>query len=70
VAAIDQALALYRQPHIWRRLQLQTMSQDFNWDASTAKYVEPYRQMLGFRVLPEPLPHQAVEGHLRKFAAT
>jgi hypothetical protein len=30
MAAIDHALALYRQPLIWRRLQLQTMSQDFS----------------------------------------
>jgi starch synthase len=70
VGAIDHALALYRQPLIGRRLQLQAMSQDFSWGASAAKYVEPYWQMLGFRVLPGPLPHQAVEGHLGIFAAT
>jgi hypothetical protein len=62
VAAIDHALTLYRRPLKWRRLPLQTMSHDFSWGASAAKYVGLYRQMLGFRVLPEPLPHQAVEG--------
>jgi hypothetical protein len=46
------------------------MSQAFSWGASAAKYVGLYRQMAGFRALPEPLPHQAVEGHLGKFAAT
>jgi hypothetical protein len=50
--------------------QLQTMSQDFSWRARGAKYAELYRQMLGFRALPEPLPHHAVERHLGKFAAT
>jgi starch synthase len=30
VAAIDHALAPYRQPLIWRRWQLLTMSQDFS----------------------------------------
>lgn len=71
-AAIDHALALYHQPPVWRQLQRQAMSQDFSWSASAAKYIELYRQMLGFRVSsqPEPLPHQAVEGHLGKYAAT
>jgi starch synthase len=72
VGAIDHALALYHQPLIWRRLQLQAMSQDFSWHASAAKYIGLYRQMLGLRDLPqpEPLAHQAVEAHLGRHAAT
>jgi len=68
--SIDHALTLYRRPLKWRRLPLQTMSHDFSSGASAAKYVGLYRQMLGFRVFPKPLPHQAVESTSEIFAAT
>ena len=41
-AAIARALALYREPLTWRRLQLQAMGQDFSWDASAARYAALY----------------------------
>ncbi len=68
--AVDRALALYRQPLVWRRLQRQAMSQDFCWSRSAAKYVALYRLMLGVDDLPqpEPLPHQTVEAGLGKGA--
>lgn len=70
VAAIDEALALYRQLLLWRRVQLQAMSRDFSWSASAAKYVALYRHVLGLGDLPASFPHPTIEGHLGKHAAT
>lgn len=44
IAALDRALMFYRQPLIWRRLQLQGMTQNFSWDASAALYISLYRE--------------------------
>jgi len=52
--AITRALALYREPLSWRRLQLQAMAQNFSWDASAAKYVELYRAASGAPVTQLP----------------
>ena len=41
-AALARALALYREPLTWRRLQLQAMAQDFSWSASASKYAALY----------------------------
>jgi len=46
-SAVSRALALYREPLTWRRLQLQAMAQDFSWDASAAKYISLYREIGG-----------------------
>lgn len=40
---IGQALALYREPLLWRRLQLHGMATDFSWAASAARYAALYR---------------------------
>jgi starch synthase len=40
---VAHALAIYREPLLWRRLQLQGMSQDFSWDASASRYAALYR---------------------------
>ncbi len=50
--AIARALALYREPLTWRRLQLQAMGQDFSWDASAARYSALYGAVSG---LPETM---------------
>ena len=42
---ISQAFALYREPLLWRRLQLQGMAQDFSWAASASRYADLYREM-------------------------
>lgn len=41
---VAHALALHREPLLWRRLQLQGMSQDFSWDASASRYAALYRE--------------------------
>jgi starch synthase len=42
VAAIHRALALYRQPAPWRRLQQTGMHQSFDWSDSAAHYLKLY----------------------------
>ena len=49
-AALARALALYREPLTWRRLQLQAMAQDFSWSASAAKYAALYSAVSGVPV--------------------
>jgi starch synthase len=41
---VAQALALHREPLLWRRLQLQGMAQDFSWAASASRYASLYRE--------------------------
>jgi starch synthase len=52
-SAIDRALALYREPLTWRRLQLHAMAQDFSWNASAAKYADLYHAVSGVPVTEE-----------------
>jgi len=50
VSALSRALSLYREPLIWRRLQLQAMAQDFSWDASATQYAALYSAASGLPV--------------------
>ncbi|MDR3526477.1 MAG: glycogen synthase GlgA [Rhizomicrobium sp.] len=50
ISAIGRALSLYREPLIWRRLQLQAMAQDFSWDASATQYAALYSAASGMPV--------------------
>ena len=45
VAAAGRALALYREPVTWRRLQRRAMAQDFGWRRSARAYGGLYDQM-------------------------
>jgi starch synthase len=40
--SLRQALAAFRDPEAWRRLQLNGMAQDFSWKASAAEYAALY----------------------------
>lgn len=42
---MEQALSLYRQPIIWRRIQRQAMKQDFGWRKPARAYVALYEQL-------------------------
>jgi starch synthase len=46
LAAIDRALAVYRTPALWRRLQRSAMARNSSWAASAQKYIEVYEQAL------------------------
>jgi starch synthase len=45
VAALRRALAIHRQPKLWRALQLNGMSRDFSWRASADGYDRLYRDV-------------------------
>jgi len=52
VSALGRALALFREPLTWRRLQLNAMTRDFSWDASAAAYVSLYSDVSGMACMP------------------
>jgi starch synthase len=62
-AALNRALGLYREPLIWRRLQLQAMAQDFSWNSSARQYATLYSAASG---LPVDL---GIQGTAAAFAA-
>jgi starch synthase len=43
VAAVQRAVAAYRDPKIWRRLQTNGMSRDFGWGSAARAYADIYR---------------------------
>lgn len=43
---LEGALAQYRQPLSWRRVQRQAMAQNFTWEASARRYLDLYRGMM------------------------
>jgi starch synthase len=44
VAALRRAVAIYRQPELWRALQRNGMAQDFSWDRSAEEYDQLYAE--------------------------
>src|SRR5258706_3039979 len=60
-ACIRRALALYRQPILWRRIQSAAMRQDFSWKRSAEAYANLYRSLTRRPVpaLARPLVAQA-----------
>lgn len=46
-AALTRAVALYRQPSTWQRLQKNAMAADFSWTASGGAYAGLYRALTG-----------------------
>lgn len=57
LACLDRALALYRQPLAWRKVQRQAMRQDFGWQASAERYAALYRYLAPFAA---PLEHATI----------
>jgi len=57
MAAVTRALSLFREPLIWRRLQLQAMGQDFSWNSSARQYATLYSAASG---LPIDLGEQGI----------
>lgn len=45
LACLDRALALYREPLTWRRMQRAGMSQSFGWDAPARQYLTLYQRL-------------------------
>ncbi len=43
--AVEQAIALYRQPKIWSRLRANALRRDSSWDASAREYARLYKKL-------------------------
>ena len=57
--AVRQALHLFVDERIWKRIQLNGMSKDFSWKASAIEYVMVYtaaREVRGLPAVREPVP--------------
>jgi starch synthase len=52
--ALRQALETYRQPRVWRRLQVNGIKKDFSWERSAAEYVKVYKRVTARRVRRGP----------------
>jgi len=48
-AAIERAIALYRDPALMRQVQANAMAQDVSWTRSAAKYAATFRSMVAAR---------------------
>jgi starch synthase len=45
-AAIQRAIALYREPERWRRVVVRAMGQDYSWSSSAEHYETLYRELV------------------------
>ena len=54
--AMQRAVAVWRDPHAWRKLQRNAMARDFGWNASARRYVALYERMLARRHAAGPPP--------------
>lgn len=50
-AKIVRALELYRQPQVWRRIQVRAMEQNNSWDARADSYVRLYEKSIQMNLL-------------------
>jgi starch synthase len=46
IASVRRAVALYRQPIAWRKIQLCAMRQDFGWERPAQAYIDLYRALV------------------------
>ncbi len=46
LGSLQEALAAYQKPEVWRPLVQRAMSQDFSWNASAQKYLDLYEKVL------------------------
>jgi starch synthase len=51
--AIEQAIAAYYQPEVWRQLVYNGMRKDFSWGRSAEKYLEIYQALQEREGIPE-----------------
>ena len=54
-----RALALYKQPLTWRKIQLTAMTQDFSWRRSAETYAELYRSLVATSAESETVVRRA-----------
>lgn len=68
-AAIDQAMALRRQPRIWQRMQQNGMTKPFGWEQPAALYMELYRSLAPIYVKVPQAPAYRARQPLRGLPA-
>jgi starch synthase len=66
---VHRAIAIYRQPIAWRRLQASGMRQDFSWRRSAKAYGDLYRQLIGVPAVNELTQAADAEAALSKLTA-
>jgi starch synthase len=44
--ALEEALKVFRQPRLWRRLMANGMSRDFSWSRRVEEYLQMYRRLV------------------------
>jgi starch synthase len=64
---VGRALGIYRQPILWRKLQMNAMTQDFSWQRSAKTYADLYASLAGIPAAepvarPEPAKSASVSG--------
>jgi glycogen synthase len=47
--AINEALSVYGEPEMMEAAVKNTMSCDYSWDSSAAKYIKLYKKLAGTR---------------------
>jgi starch synthase len=52
IGCLDRALACYRHPVAWRKLQREAMAQDFGWRRSARRYLGLYRDGVAGAAVP------------------
>jgi starch synthase len=58
---IERALALYRQPLVWRKVKRQAMAMDFSWTKSAHQYLALYHELAPHStMMPEAITDAAV----------
>ncbi|MGY1663003.1 glycogen/starch synthase [Geodermatophilus sp. SYSU D00705] len=67
LAAVDTALAVYRRPEAWHRLQRRAMAADFSWRTPAREYAGVYEEAVRARRTPEaPQRTEAPAAHPRR----
>ena len=65
VRCVERALALYRQPVAWRKVQRRAMAQHFGWEEPARRYLALYHSLVPQPLAtPKPDPNK-VEAYLR-----
>jgi starch synthase len=59
LSCAKSALAFYRQPLLWRKLQSNAMAQDFGWRRSARAYADIYASLAGVPI-SDAFPHEPV----------
>lgn len=57
---LRRALALYRQPLAWRKVQRQAMAQDFGWQGPASRYLALYHSLVPQPATPEAIPNDTI----------